>query len=182
MKVLISSKNATQFPRTWRAFSAEPAGICHGNWKLEDFGFVETHPGLNDGQALIFLQHQKNWSYVHKSKNNDHTDTQSKTQKRKKWETSEYPFSNPTGKFLDWEKGVVGARRGACDCEGSEFREGSAKVGNGELRAIERESDRRLVRRECLWSELWKLVVGMREGKGVVLCGLGIGFGGGRRW
>lgn len=57
---------------------------------------------------------------------------------------------------------------------------GSAKEGNGEVRVMERERERRLVRRECLKLGLWKLTVGKREGKGevVMLWVLGIGFGG----
>lgn len=44
---------------------------------------------------------------------------------------------------------------------------------------MEREREIRLVRMECLALGLRKLVVGMREGKGVVIWVLGIGFGGG---
>lgn len=31
---------------------------------------------------------------------------------RKNVKPEKYPFSSPVGKFLDWEKGVVGASRG----------------------------------------------------------------------
>lgn len=41
---------------TWIALSAEFSGIVQGKSKDDDFGFVDTQPGLVDGQGLIFLQ------------------------------------------------------------------------------------------------------------------------------
>lgn len=41
---------------TWIAFSVELSGISHGNAKDDDFGFVDTQPGLVDGHGLIFLK------------------------------------------------------------------------------------------------------------------------------
>ena len=42
--------------KTWTALSEYFSGIVNGNANDEDFGFVETQPGLIDGQGLIFLQ------------------------------------------------------------------------------------------------------------------------------
>lgn len=42
--------------KTWTALFEYFSGILNGNANDEDFGFVETQPGLIDGQGLIFLQ------------------------------------------------------------------------------------------------------------------------------
>lgn len=45
------------------AFSEAPSGISHGNAKDDDFGFVDTQPGLVDGHGLIFLKHNSLSAY-----------------------------------------------------------------------------------------------------------------------
>jgi len=55
-----------------------------------------------------------------------------------------YPFSSPSSKFLDWEKGVVKEIGGDW-----ELRDGIAYEGKGEAKVTARANERRLGRTLC---------------------------------
>lgn len=89
---------------------------------------MDIQLGFVDGQALIVLQQQSNVreaTHYKKFISENNRNPLYKTGIRK------YPFSKPVGKFLDWEKGVVGGTNG-----GAEFRGGIAKDGNGEVKVV----------------------------------------------
>lgn len=89
-----------------------------------------------------------------------------------------YPLSNPVGKFLDWENGVVGK-------EGGELREGIAAEGRGEVRAKARDKESRLFSREGFMLNSWGLDEWVRWGGEFLTVGEWLDSGGGngeRRW